>query len=393
MDSKKVKELDAKYMGVFKRYDVVFERGYGSTLVDKEGKKYIDFFAGISVNALGYNNTEVNIAAVKQIKKFMHLSNVFYCEEQVKLAKLICDSSFGKKVFFANTGAEANEAALKLAKKWGMVHKNGAHKIVTFTNSFHGRTIATLTATGQEKFHGILNKKYPGITYAKFNDINDVASKIDDETCAVLIEPIQAEGGVFTPENDFLKKLRQLCDKLGVLLIFDEVQTGMGRTGYMFAYEKYGVTPDAMTVAKAIGGGLPLSALVAGEKIMDVFEPGDHGTTMGGNPVACAAGNVVFSTVMKKPFLKAVREKGALIQKTMRAVKSSNIFEIRGAGLLQGVQLKSCGAEIVKKALSRGLIINCTGHEVIRLAPPLNITTAELKKGLEILGKILEEGC
>ena len=390
MDSKTVKELDAEYMGVFKRYDVVFEKGYGSTLVDKEGKKYIDFFAGISVNALGYNNTEINIAAVKQLKKFMHLSNNFYCEEQVKLAKLICDNSFGRKIFFANTGAEANEAALKLAKKWGKVHKNGAYKIVTFKNSFHGRTIAALTATGQEKFHEILSPKYPGIVYADFNNIKDVEDKIDSQTCAVLVEPVQAEGGVYTPENDFLKKLRALCSRLNVLLVFDEVQTGIGRTGFMFAGEKYGVTPDAMTIAKAIGGGLPLSALVVGDKLKDVFTPGDHGTTMGGNPVACAAGNVVFSTVMKKPFLKSVRAKGALIEKALRSVKSSNVAAVRGAGLLQGIELKKGAAEIVKQALKRGLIINCTGHEVIRLAPPLNISATELKKGLAILKELLE---
>ena len=392
MDSKTVKELDAKYMGVFKRYDVVFEKGYGSTLVDKEGKKYLDFFAGISVNALGYNNVDINIAAVKQIKKFMHLSNNFYSEEQVKLAKLICENSFGKKVFFANTGAEANEAALKLAKKWGQVRKKGAYKVVTFRDSFHGRTIATLTATGQEKFHSILTPKYPGIVYARFNDIKDVESKIDAETCAVLVEPVQAEGGVYTPQDDFLKKLRALCDRLNVLLIFDEVQTGIGRTGYMFAGEKYGATPDAMTIAKAIGGGLPLSALVAGEKLRDVFEPGDHGTTMGGNPVACAAGIVVFSAVMKKSFLKAVRKKGDIMEKVLRSVKSGNVSDVRGAGLLRGIELKKGASEIVKQALKRGLIINSTGHEVIRLAPPLNIKTAELKKGLAILKELIEAG-
>ncbi|MCE5300465.1 MAG: aspartate aminotransferase family protein [Spirochaetia bacterium] len=389
MNSQQVKDLDKKYIGVFKRYDVVFERGHGSTLIDKEGNKYVDFFSGISVNNLGYANRAINAAIIKQLGNYTHLSNCFYSEPQVKLAQALCENSFGARVYFANTGAEANEGAMKFAKKWAMLHKERAYKIITFYNSFHGRTLAALTATGQEKFHKILNPMYPGISYAKFNDLKDVESKITTDTCAIMVEPIQAEGGIYTPAPGFLKGLRELCDRNNILLIFDEVQSGMGRTGKLFAYQKYGVKPDVMTIAKSIGGGLPLAAYIVAEEHADVYAFGDHGTTMGGNPAACAAGLVLFNTVKKPVFLKSVERKGACIMKRLKKIKNPDIEEIRGAGLLIGVQMKKGAQDIVDKALAAGLVINVTGHEVLRIEPPLNISGADIDKGLRILEKLL----
>ncbi len=390
MDAKQVKELDKEYIGnTYKRYDVVFDRGMGSYLYDKDGKKYLDFFSGIAVNALGHNNKAIVEAITKQAKKFIHLSNHFYSDAQVELAKMIVDHSFGTKVFFVNTGSEANEVAMKLARKWGLLNKNGANKIITFYNSFHGRTLAALSATAQVKFHKYLNPVSPGFIYAKFNDLKDVESKIDKNTAAMLIEPVQAEGGIFTPNPGFLKGLRELCDKNRILLIFDEVQSGLGRLGRKFGYEEYGVKPDMMTLAKSIGGGIPLSAVVLDKKLEEVYTYGDHGTTMGGNPVACAAGLVVLKTVLKPKFLHEVREKGDYIIAQVKKWKNPRILEIRGTGLLIGLQLEKGAAEVVTAALKAGLIINVTGTETIRIEPPLNIKKADIDKGLAILKKVL----
>ncbi|MEI7541951.1 MAG: aspartate aminotransferase family protein [bacterium] len=390
MDTKKVKVMDKEYIGnTYKRYDVVFEKGAGSYLYDKSGKKYLDFFAGVAVNALGHNNKAINTAIIKQLKKYIHLSNWFYTEAQAELAKVIVDNSFGTKVFFVNTGAEANEVAMKMARKWGLLHKKGANKIITFYNSFHGRTMAALSATAQEKFHKYLNPVSPGFVYAKFNDLNDVKAKIDNETVAMLIEPVQAEGGIFTPEPGFLEGLRELCDKNNILLIYDEVQSGLGRLGKKFGYDVYGVKPDIMTLAKSLGGGLPLSAVVIDKKLEEVYTFGDHGTTMGGNPAACAAGLVVLKTVLKPAFLKEVYSKGEYIIKQIKKWKNPKIQEIRGTGLLIGLQLKEGAADIVAAALKAGLIINVTGKETIRLEPPLNIKKTEIDKGLAILKKIM----
>lgn len=390
MNTKQVKDMDKEYIGnTYKRYDVVFEKGAGPYLYDKDGRKYLDFFSGIAVNALGYNNKAVNAAIAGQVKKFIHLSNHFYSDVQVQLAKMIVDNSFGTKVFFVNTGSEANEVAMKIARKWGMLNKNGANKIITFYNSFHGRTMAALTATAQEKFHKYLNPVSPGFVYAKFNDLKDVKSKIDENTAAMLIEPIQAEGGIFTPEPGFLKGLRELCDKNNIILIYDEVQSGLGRLGKKFGYDVYGVKPDIMTLAKSIGGGIPLSAVILDKKFEEVFTYGDHGTTMGGNPVACAAGLVVLKTVLKPAFLKEVREKGAYIVSQIKKWNNPKILEIRGTGLLIGLQLEKGAADIVKAALKTGLIINVTGTETIRIEPPLNIKKTEIDKGLAILKKVM----
>jgi acetylornithine/N-succinyldiaminopimelate aminotransferase len=390
MKAKEVKELEKKYIGqTYKRYDVVFKDGSGSILTDTEGKKYVDFFSGIAVNALGYGNKGINAAIKKQADRYIHFSNHFYIDTQSSLAKLIVENSFGSRVFYVNTGSEANEVAMKIARKWGILHKDRANGIISFYNSFHGRTAAALTATAQEKFHKYLNPVMPGHVYAKFNDIEDVRSKIDSQTAAVMVEPVQAEGGILMPEPGFLKALRKLCDEKNVLLIFDEVQTGMGRLGRLFGYEVYGVKPDIMTIAKSIGGGIPLAAVIINKELEHVFTYGDHGTTMGGNPLACAAGEVVFKTVMKPAFLKDVRKKGGYIISTVKKWNNPRILEVRGAGLLIGLQLKEGVSEVVVRALKEGLIINGTGHETVRIEPPLNIPMPALKKGLDILKKVI----
>jgi acetylornithine/N-succinyldiaminopimelate aminotransferase len=387
----KIKKADMKFIGnTFKRYDVVFEKGNGSVLTDVNGKKYIDFLGGVAVNVLGYNDKLVNAAAIGQIKKFIHTSNLFYSLSQVELADDIVKNSFGSKVYFVNSGAEATEVAFKIARKWGIQKKDGAYKIVTMFNSFHGRTIAALTATGQEKFHKYLKPLSPGFVYAKFNDVEDLEKKIDKETCAVLVEPIQAEGGVKIPDADYFKKVRALCEKHNVLLIADEIQTGLGRTGKLFGYENFGIEPDMMTIGKGLGGGFPLSAVVVGKGIENVFSLGDHGTTMGGNPVACAAGKAVFDRIKTKAMLKSINKKGRYIMDSLKKIKSDKIVDVRGKGMIIGLELAGdIAGDVVVQSLKKGLILNAPKPNVIRIVPPFIVTKAEIDRAVKILSEVL----
>ncbi len=372
-----------------KLYQIKPKYGKGAVITDINGKKYIDMFAGIAVNLLGYNDPAVNKAAVAQIKKLIHTSRLFYSGQGEKLAKRIIANSFGGVVYFVNTGAEANEVAFKFARKWGILKKKGAFKIITFNNSFHGRTIAALTATAQKKFHEYLKPLPQGFVYAKLNDINDVKKKMEPKTAAVLLEPVQAEGGVNVADKKFMKQLAKLCASKKVLLMVDEVQTGLGRTGTTFAYQGYGIKPDVMTLGKGLGGGFPLSAVVVSKKLKNVFTVGDHGTTMGANLVACAAGNAVFAKISGKAFLKSVREKGMYFIKELKKIKSKNIKEIRGKGLLIGVEIKGQAGPIVEKALAAGLIINNPGPNVLRLVPPLIVSKGQIDKTVKILKELL----
>ncbi|MCX7698711.1 MAG: acetylornithine/succinylornithine family transaminase [Candidatus Goldbacteria bacterium] len=373
-----------------KPYDVYLSRGQGAILYDKKGKKYIDLLAGVAVNLLGYNNKKINKAILSQLQKYIHSSRWFYNENQEKLAKKISEVTGASGVYFVNSGAEANEVAIKFARKWGIINKNGAYKIITFKNSFHGRTIAALTATGQEKFHKYLKPLSPGFIYAEFNNIKSVEEKIDDEVCAILIEPIQAEGGVWIAEKEFLLNLSKLCQEKNILLIFDEVQTGLGRTGKIFAYQHYGIKPDMITMGKGLGGGLPLSCVAVNKKIFTILENGDHGTTMGGNPVACAAGNIVFDTVSKKSFLNQVKQKGEYFINELKKIASKKIKEIRGLGLLIGIELNENAAKYVEIGLKKGIILNSVKPTIIRIVPPLIISKKEIKKAIEIIGEILK---
>ncbi len=372
-----------------KLYQMKPAHAKGNIITDTSGKKYIDMLAGVAVNLLGYNDAKINSAIFRQVKKYIHVNRLFYNEQGEKLARLIMKNSFAKMVYFVNTGAEATEVAVKLARKWGVLNKNGAYKVITFENSFHGRTIAALTATAQKKFHKYIKPLAPGFVYAKFNDIDSVRKKMDAKTAAVLIEPIQAEGGVNVAGALFMKKLAALCAAKKVLLMVDEVQTGLGRTGKTFAYMSYGIKPDVMTLGKGLGGGLPLSAVAVSGKLKDVFGVGDHGTTMGGNPVACAAGIEVMKRVTSKTMLKSVAEKGEYLKEKLLGLESPKIREVRGEGLLIGLELTEEAAPYVEKALKKGLILNSPKPKVIRLVPPLTITKNEIDCAVRIIAEIL----
>jgi predicted acetylornithine/succinylornithine family transaminase len=370
-------------------FQMIPEKGKGAILYDIHNKKYIDMFAGIAVNLFGYNDKKINTAIINQVKKYIHLSRLFYNKKQEELTELLKKNSLLKNAYFVNSGAEANEVAIKFARKWGILKKNGAFKIITMFNSFHGRTIATLTATGQEKFHKYLNPLSPGFVYAKFNDINDVKNKIDNKTVAIMLELIQAEGGVNVATKEFIQELSKICEKENLLLIVDEVQTGLGRTGKVFCCENYNLKPDMITLGKGLGGGLPLSAVLVSEKIYNILENNDHGTTMGGNPVACAAGCEIIKRIANKKFLENVKNKGDYLMYQLKNIKPNKIKEVRGMGLLIGCQIDGDAKKIVSKALEYGLILNACKPDVIRFVPPLIITEKQIDSATKILRRLL----
>ncbi len=371
--------------------DIKFKSGKGAVLTDTRGKEYIDLLAGVAVNLLGYSDSGLLAAAEKQMKKYIHLSRIFEDENRKKLAAGLIANSFGNNVYFVNSGAEANEVAVKMARKWGILHKKGAYEIITMYNSFHGRTIAALSATGQKKFHKYLKPKSPGFKYAKYNDISDLKKKISAKTAAVMIEPVQAEGGVNIPSKAYMKQLESVCRKNKVLLIVDEVQTGLGRTGYLFAYQEFGIVPDIMTLGKGLGGGFPLSAVVASEKAGKIFCIGDHGTTMGGNPVACAAGNYLMGKINKKSFLAGVKSRSSYLAEKLKNVSSPLIKEVRGKGFIVGIEFKkNIGPAVTAQALKRGLILNCPKPNIIRIVPPLVIEKKDIDRAAEIFEKVMK---
>ena len=388
---------DNNYLPVFNRYKIVLDRGEGAYLYDLNGKKYIDFLAGIAVNVLGHGYKPLVEAISKQAAKLLHVSNLYYTEPQANAAAKLVKLSGLDRVFFANSGAEANEGAIKIARKFA--HQIDAEKsqIITAWDSFHGRTLATLTATGQPHYHEGLEPLPGGFDYVHFNDIDELAEKISDKTCAVMLETIQGEGGVFTPKNNYLQKVRELCDKHGALLILDEIQSGMGRSGKFFAYEKYGVKPDIVTLAKGLAGGVPIGAFICTEKVAQAFHAGDHGTTFGGNPLACAAANVVLDTIPEEKFLSHVEEVGNYFKNKLIGLQKKypeQISEVRGEGLILGVQLsnpKKSGVEIVNECMKRGAIINCTVGTVLRFIPPLIITNEQVDEVINILDAVFAE--
>ncbi len=388
-----IKQTENKYfMHTYKRNDLIIKKAKNQFIWDEKGKKYLDFFAGISVCNLGHCNEKVIKAAKKQLDSFAHVSNLYYAPPQIEFgAELVKRTFTGGKVFISNSGAEANECAIKLAKKWGYMHpskKGNRYEIIAFDNSFHGRTVMTLSATGQEKFHYYLKPLPEKFVFAKINDIVSVKRLVNDNTAAIIIEPIQGEGGITPADKKFLKELREVCDKNNILLIFDEIQCGMGRTGKFYAFEHYGVKPDIVTLAKSLANGLPLGATVANKKCSEIFTYGDHGSTFGGNPVSCAAAISVLKQ-MDGNFLKGVFEKSKYLNSKLSGLKKkySIIKEIRGIGLMIGIDLEIEGKDIVSYCLSKGLIINCTHNTVLRLLPPLTIT----KNDIDFTIKILEE--
>ena len=388
MNKEEIKRLDQeKIVGTYSRYDMVADHGKGARCVSVDGKEYIDFTAGIGVNCLGFCDDGWVEAVTAQLKKLQHVSNLFYSEPQVKAADLLTKRTGLKKVFFGNSGAEANEAAIKTARKYGTTQR-GVHvnKIISLANSFHGRTMATITATGQEKYHKFFTPFLEGFKYCEANNIEQLKSLVDDDTCAIMMEMVQGEGGVLDLDPDFVKAAEQLCHEHDLVFIVDEVQTGIGRTGKLFAYEYFDVTPDIVTFAKGIGGGLPIGGVLFGEKCCDVLKPGDHGTTYGGNPVACA-GAVEVLTRIDDAFLEEVQKKSAYLKDKLQALP--HVTSVSGLGLMLGVSLEGKEApDVVKKALEEGLMV-LTAKDKVRLLPPLTITYDEIDQGVEILKKAL----
>ncbi len=374
------------------RNPIVLTRGKGVYLWDSDGRKYLDLFSGWAVSSLGHCHPRVASAISRQAKLLVHAPNVFYTKEQGRLARLISNNSFGGQCFFCNSGAEANEAAIKLAR----IHYSpqDRYKIITMHNSFHGRTMAALSATAQPKYHKGFSPMLEGFTFVPFNDLNAVREAVDEKTCAVMLEPIQGEGGINIASREYLKGLRNLCDELGLLLILDEVQCGMGRTGKYFAYQHHGITPDVMTLAKALGNGTAIGVMTARTELAKSLVPGSHASTFGGNPLACAAGVAVFETIEREGLLDNASEMGMYSMEGLNylAGKFPDIIrEVRGLGLMIGIELKNEGTTLVKKCMERGLILNCTHENVIRFMPPLNVSKKHIDAGIAILESVLED--
>lgn len=386
-----IMEEGEKYvMHTYGRFPLALERGEGVYLYDETGKKYLDMYAGIAVNTLGYNYPALTKALIEQVQKVMHVSNYYYTENQVEAAKLLVEHSIFDKVFFCNSGAEANEAALKLAKKYG--RQRGKNRIIAMKKSFHGRTHGALALTGQEKYQMDFMPLIPNICYAEFNDIESVRALFNEKTCAVIIEVIQGEGGIIPADKAFLQEVEALCRQEDALLIVDEVQTGMGRTGTLFAFEQYGIKPDVISMAKGLGGGVPIGAIACSAKA-DVLVPGDHASTFGGNPLVTAAAKVVLTELTQTDLLGHVREAGEYLTSELLKLKAEFkcVQEIRGIGLMQGMALTVPALEVEKKCLEKGMLIVGAGEKVLRFVPPLIITKGQLKEGIQILREVLAD--
>jgi acetylornithine aminotransferase len=375
-------------MNTYGRQPLVLVKGEGCRVWDDTGKEYLDCLAGLAVVNLGHAHPEVAAAAAAQLTQLVHVSNIYYTTPMVELAEALVQLSFADRVFFANSGAEVNEGAIKLVRRYSRErYGEGRHRIICMENSFHGRTLGALSATGQSKFSQGFDPLLPGFSFVPFNDLDALAQAVDDTVCAVMLEPIQGEGGVCLPSPDYLKGVRQLCDDKGLLLILDEIQTGLGRTGKLFAQENFGITPDVMTLAKALANGLPMGALLATEEVAGAFVPGTHASTFGAGPVVAAAAKTSLSLLSAPEFLAGVRERGALVKKGLSALQAELpvIKEVRGLGLMWGLELTAEGTPVVAACRERGLLLNCTQGNVIRLLPPLVITKKEIDAAVGIL--------
>ena len=398
MDYEKIKELESSYIintyGRNPEKTPLFVEGKGCILHDEQGNEYLDLLSGLGVNNLGHSHPKVVEAATRQLNKIIHTSNLYYTVPQVELSKLLIENSFADKVFFANSGAEANEAAIKLARKYSeLKYGEERKKIITVKKSFHGRTIATLTATGQEKVQKGFGPLPEGFSYVPLNDVDALKKEVDDKTCAVMIEPILGEGGVHPLEKDYLEQVKELCQEKDILLIYDEIQTGMGRTAKLFAHEHYGVTPDVMTLAKALGGGLPIGAMLCTDEVAKSFSPGDHASTFGGNPVAAEAGVAVVNTLLEDGFLEKVQEKSSYFVKELEeiALNYSSVQGVRHKGMMIALQVDGCAGEILDECLSKRLLINAIGDSTIRLLPPLVIEKNQIDIALGILENVISD--
>ena len=392
MDTQSIITDESQYlMQTYRRADIVLARGDGVYLFDTDGRRYLDFMSGIAVAALGHADPDVTAAVAQQAATLTHVSNLFHTIPQVGLARRLATHSFADRVFFTNSGAEAIEGALKFARKWARGRGPGKHEIVAFSGSFHGRTMGALSVTYKAAYREPFAPLVPGVCFAPFNDLDAAAAVISDATCAVLVEPVQGEGGIHAATPAFLRGLRALCDQHGALLIFDEIQCGLGRTGRLWAHEAAGVTPDIMTLAKPLANGLPIGAILLTENVAAAVGPGEHGSTFAGGPVACRAGEVVFDRVSDPVFLAAVAANGEYLRERLRALASPLVVEVRGAGLLVGVELKTAVAPILAAARQRGLLVINAGDNTLRIAPPLIVTRDHIDAAVAILGECLAE--
>jgi acetylornithine/N-succinyldiaminopimelate aminotransferase len=386
------RDAERYLMNTYARIPISIVRGRGSRVYDLEGREYLDFVAGIAVNVLGHSHPDVVAAIQKQTQHLLHASNLYFTEPQVKLAQTLVEHSFAEKVFFCNSGAEANEAAIKLSRRYAhQKYGPDRYEIITMLQSFHGRTMATLSATGQEKVRKGFEPLVPGFIFVPFNDLPAVEKALSGSTAAVMLELIQGEGGVHVAERSYLEGLRALCRERDILLIFDEVQTGMGRTGTLFAYEQFGVLPDIMTLAKGLGGGVPIGACLATDEVAAAFTPGTHASTFGGNPLTCSAALAVLHVLLEGKILAHSRAVGQYFAKGLLDIKERlpNVKDVRGMGLLQGMELTIDGNPVVADCLIRGLLINCTMDRVLRFAPPLIITQREIDRLLDVLEDVV----
>lgn len=393
MDKKAIiEETEKYYLPVFGRYPMVMELGQGCCVWDNEGNEYVDAFAGIAVNSLGYNHPVLVKAISEQAAKLMHCSNLYYTEIQAKALRVVAEATGMDRIFFANCGAEGNEGAMKLARKYGVSKAPTKYKIISADESFHGRTFDTLAATGHDYYHVGYGPLSPGHVLVPYGDIKALEAQMDDDVCAVLLEPIQGEGGVHVPPDEYLQQVRALCDKHDALLIFDEVQTGVARTGKWFAYMHSGVKPDILTFAKGIGGGFPVAGFAVPERLAHVFKPGDHGGTFGGNPLACAAVYATLTTIKSEGLVDKVAEKGEYFKNELRKLQEKypdKVTDVRGCGLMLGMEVAGEGKPIVESCLANNVIVNCTAGNVIRIVPPLIISKEEIDIVVAALDKAL----
>jgi acetylornithine/N-succinyldiaminopimelate aminotransferase len=384
-----------KYIAnTYNRYPIVVTKGEGCWIWDLNGRRYLDFLSGIAVCNLGHVRKEVLDGLVAQAGKLFHVSNLFYMEPQIKAAEILVENSFGDKVFFCNSGAEANEAAIKLARRYSWKkYGEGRFEIIVMDNSFHGRTLCTLSATGQKKFQEGFDPLMEGFTYVPFNDMEALQKAISGKTCAVMLELIQAEGGVYVADKDYIKTLRAITKEKDVLLILDEVQTGIGRTGKLFAYEHYDIEPDLITLAKALGNGFPVGALVGKDAVMEAFEPGTHASTFGGNPLAVATVTATLNTLLGEGIIKNCKVMGKYVHKHLLSLQKKYPFitDVRGKGLIWGIELSIDGDAVQREFLKEGIILNCTKGKILRLVPPLIIGTEEIDIFHEMADRIFEK--
>ncbi|MBI5144192.1 MAG: aspartate aminotransferase family protein [Candidatus Omnitrophica bacterium] len=383
-----VQMYDKYIMNTYKRVPLCLEKAKGARVWDIDGKTYLDFFPGWAVSGIGHCHPKVVAAINRQSKKLLHVSNNYYSELQAKLAETIIRNSFPGKVFFGNSGAEANEAAIKLARLYG--HKTGRFEVITCLKSFHGRTLAMITATGQDKVKKGFEPLPAGFIHVPFNDLEAIKEAVNEHTVAIMLEPVQCEGGINIARQEYMKSVRHICDERDLILILDEVQTGMGRAGRMFAYQNYGIVPDIMTLAKSLGGGVPIGACVVRGKFQDILTPGTHASTFGGSPLVCAASLAVFEAIKKENLLQNANRMGRYLRVRLEGLKKKYHFikEIRTMALIIGVELTVKGEDIYKECLKAGLLINCTQDTVLRIMPPLTVTKKETDRAIAILDKV-----